>query len=46
MSEQQADELLALCDAVAELWTGEFGAAEEIRQMRQERDDQICLNKS
>jgi len=25
---------------VAEMWEGEFDAAEEIRQMRQERDEQ------
>lgn len=40
--EREADELLALCDAAAEMWRGEFDAAEEIRQMRQERDEQIC----
>jgi len=38
--EREADEILALCDAVAEMWEGEFDAAEEIRQMRQERDEQ------
>jgi hypothetical protein len=44
--EREANELLALCDAAAEMWEGEFDAAEEIRQMRQGRDDQIWLNKS
>lgn len=39
--EREADELLALCDAAAEMWRGEFDAAKEIRQMRQERDEQI-----
>jgi hypothetical protein len=38
--ERETDELLALCDAAAELWTGEFDAPEEIRQMRRERDEQ------
>ena len=44
--EREADELLALCDAAAEMWEGEFDSAEEIRQMRQGRDDQIWPNKS
>jgi len=42
MSQQrkmEADELLALCDAAAEMWEGEFDAAEEIRQMRQKRGE-------
>jgi len=34
--EREAEELLALCDAAAEMWEGEFDAAEEIRQMRQD----------
>jgi len=38
---RDTDELLALCDTAAEMWKGEFDAAEEIRQMRQERDEQI-----
>ncbi len=41
-----ADELLALCDAAADMWEGEFDAAQEIRQMRQERDEQIWPSKS
>ena len=44
--EKEADELLALCDAAAEMWQGEFDVVEEIRQMRQERDDQRWLNRS
>lgn len=44
--EQEADELLALCDTAAEAWDGEFDAAERIRQMRQERDEQIWPSKS
>jgi len=43
---READELLALCDAAAEMWEGEFDAACEIRQMREERDEQIWMNKS
>jgi tRNA U54 and U55 pseudouridine synthase Pus10 len=34
-----ADELLALCDGAAEMWEGEFDAAEEVRQIRQERGE-------
>ena len=41
LRQKEADELLALCDAAAEMWEGEFGAAEDIRQMRRERDEQI-----
>ena len=44
--EREADEILALCDAAAEMWDGEFDAAEEIRQMRKERDEQIWPSKS
>jgi hypothetical protein len=44
--EREADELLALCDTAAELWEGEFDAAEEIRQMRQERDERVWPSKS
>ncbi len=40
------DELLALCDAAADMWKGEFDAAQEIRRMRQERDEQIWPSKS
>jgi len=34
--EIEAEELLALCDSAAEMWEGEFDAAEEIRQIRQD----------
>jgi hypothetical protein len=44
--EREADELLALCDTAAELWKGEFDAAEEIRQMRRERDERVWPSKS
>jgi hypothetical protein len=44
--ERAADELLARCDAAAEMWEGEFDAAQEIRQMRQERDEQVWLSRS
>ena len=40
--EREADELIALCDAAAEMWEGEFDADQEIRQIRQKRDEQIC----
>ena len=39
--EKEADELLALCDVAAEMWEGQFNAAKEIRQVRQERDEKI-----
>jgi len=45
-SPKEADKLLALCDAAAEMWEGKFDAAEDIRQMRQERDEQIWASKS
>lgn len=41
-----ADELLELCDAAADMWEGEFDAVQEIRQMRKERDEQIWPSKS
>lgn len=44
--ERETQELLAMCDAAAEMWDGEFNAAEEIRQMRQERDEQTWLSRS
>jgi len=42
--EREADELLALCDEAAEMWDGKFDSAEDIRQMRKERDEQIWQN--
>ena len=38
---RQADELLAMFDAVAESIPGEFDSAEDIRQMRAERTDRL-----
>lgn len=38
---ESADELLALCDAAAEMWNGAFDAVHEIRRIRQQRDEQI-----
>ncbi len=46
LRQKQADELLAMCDAAAEIWEGEFDSAEDIRQMRRERDEQIWASKS
>jgi hypothetical protein len=34
------------CDAAAEMWEGTFDAAEEIRLMRWDRDEQIWPSKS
>ncbi|MDZ7362880.1 MAG: hypothetical protein ONB46_19485 [candidate division KSB1 bacterium] len=34
---KEADKLIALCDAAAEMWEGAFDAADDIRQMRRER---------
>ncbi len=33
----QLTQWLAECDAVAELWTGEFDSADELRRLREER---------
>ena len=44
-SPEEVKNLLALMDAAAALWHGRFDAAEEIRQMRAERDEQICPNR-
>jgi len=38
---READEILALCDAAARMWRGQFDAVEDIRRMRQARDEQI-----
>jgi hypothetical protein len=43
--EKKVDELLALADAAARQWNGEFDSAEEIRRMRQARDEQIWPSK-
>jgi hypothetical protein len=42
--EKEANEILALCDSAAEMWEGKFDSAEDIRQMREERDEQIWQN--
>jgi hypothetical protein len=39
--EKEADEILALCDAVAKKWSGPFDAVEDIRKLREERDESI-----
>jgi hypothetical protein len=44
--EQEADEILSIIDAAAEMSEGQFDAAEEIRQMRRDRDEQIWPSKS
>jgi len=44
LRQREADKLLALCDAAAEMLEDKFDAAEDIRQMRQERDDQKSIN--
>lgn len=36
---KEADELLVLCDAAADMWEGEFDAVEEIHQIRQRRGE-------
>lgn len=41
----ETEELLALCEAAAEKWAGEFDSAAELRQLRQGRDEQIWLNR-
>jgi len=46
LRQREADKLLALCDAAAEMWEDKFDAAEDISQMRQKRDEQIWANKS
>lgn len=38
----RAEAILTLCDAAAERFVGESDAAEDIRQMRKERIDQLC----
>lgn len=47
-AEKKADELMAELDALDALWDGQdgqFDSAEEIRRMREERDEQICPSK-
>lgn len=40
-NQRETEELLALCEAAAEKWTGEFDSVAEIQQMRRERDDAV-----
>lgn len=43
--EKEADRLLAICDAAAEQWVGDFDSSQDIRQIRQERVEQIWQNR-
>jgi len=43
--EREASRILERCKAVGRLWRGKFDAAEDIRQMREERDEQIWPSK-
>jgi hypothetical protein len=38
---REVEELLALCQAAAEMWEHDFDVVAEIQQMRAERDEQI-----
>lgn len=39
--QREAEELLALCEAAAERWEGEFDSVSEIQQLRRERDNAV-----
>lgn len=41
----EAERLIARCKAVGRMWKGNFDAIEDIRQIREERDEKICSNK-
>jgi hypothetical protein len=43
--EREASRILERCKAVGRLWKGKFDAAEDIRQMREERNEQIWQSK-
>ena len=43
--QEEVDALLAILDGAAELCEGESDSAEEIRQIRIERDEQICQSR-
>jgi hypothetical protein len=45
LNEIEIEELLALCQAAAEMWEHKFDVVAEIRQMRAERDEQIWPTK-
>jgi hypothetical protein len=44
--EREVDELIALCNAAADMWESDFDVVEEIHRMREERDEQIWASKS
>ncbi len=43
--EDDADAVLARCDAAADLWEGNFDAAEDVRKIRAAQDEGVCPNK-
>lgn len=45
-NQRETEELLALCEAAAEKWAGEFDSVADIQQLRRERDNQVWPNKS
>jgi hypothetical protein len=40
----EVDAWITEADVVAELWEGEFDSAEDIRRMREDRDNQLLTN--
>ena len=44
--EEEANAIVALCKSAASRWKGKFDSVEDIRQIRKERDNQICQNRS
>lgn len=38
------DRVLAICDAAAQMWEGDFDACEDLRKIRKERDEQVWLS--
>lgn len=44
--ETEANELTALCDAVAEMWDQPIDAVAELHHLRRERDEQLWPSKS
>lgn len=45
-NQRETEELLALCEAAAEKWKGEFDSVSEIQQLRRERDDAVSRHLS
>ena len=39
--QEEVNRLLALCDEAAEMWEGSFDAVEDVRQMRQEKENNL-----